>query len=123
VGEKDDLLKELQAQLDGLAKVVEIDTNLPGNMPDYLVTLNSLKKRIEAANKMDDLTGTQTGRTTVQKARKSSAAVARAQRKMNNMTPKQIDAAQKALNHRPPITDRRAAIEHTRKLNELGNDS
>jgi hypothetical protein len=119
VGDKDDLLKELQAQLDGLAKAVEIDTNLPKNMPDYLVTLDSLKGRIEAANKMPDdligsskspLVGTQTGRTS------------RAQRKMNNMTPKQMDAAAKALKERP-LPNRRAAVEHTRKLNESGNHS
>jgi hypothetical protein len=115
VGEKDDLLKELQAQLAGLRQQVEIDTELPENMDDYLVTLNSLKKRIVAANKMpDDLIGTRTP---------SSASVAKAQRKMHNMTPKQVNAAQKALGRRLPITDRRAAIEHTRKLNESGNNN
>jgi hypothetical protein len=120
---KEERLKVLNDQLDGLSKAVEADTNLPTNIEDYLVTLNSLKKRIEAANKMPDdpsknpnttgspLAGTQIGRTS------------RAQRKMNNMTPKQMDAAKKALNGRLPITDRRAAIEHTRKLNESSNDS
>jgi len=115
VGEKDDLLKELGAQLAGLRQQVEIDAELPENMSDYLVTLNSLKKKIVAANKMpDDLMGTRTP---------SSASVAKAQRKMHNMTPKQMDAAQKALGRRLPITDRRAAVEHTRKLNGRGNDS
>jgi hypothetical protein len=109
VGDKDDLQKELQAQLYGLSKTVEGDTDLRGDMSDYLVTLNSLKKRIEAANKMpDDLRGTQTGRT--------SASVA-------GVTPEQMNAAEKALNSRLPITDRRAAIEHTRKLNESRDDS
>jgi hypothetical protein len=108
---KEERLKVLNDQLDGLSKAVEADTNLPTNIEDYLVTLNSLKKRIEAANKMPD--GTQTGRTS------------RAQRKMNNMTPEQKDAAHKAMNPHiyPPMTDRRAAIQHTRKLNERGNDS
>jgi hypothetical protein len=115
----------LNEQLDGLSKAVEADRNLPTNIEDYLVTLNSLKKRIEAANKMPDdpsknpnttgspLVGTQTGRTS------------RAQRKMDNMTPEQKNAANMAMKPHvyPPMTDRRAAIQHTRKLNERGNDS
>ena len=110
----------LQEQLTGLATAVEKDDNLPANMEDYLVTLNSLKKRIETAKQSpDDLEvgGTMTGR--MSSKNPNVATLPR------NMTQEQMDAANRAMNPHthPPMTDRRAAIEHTRKLNELSNDS
>lgn len=107
---KNDLLKQLEEQLGGLAKSVEVDTDLPVNIADYNVTLNSLRKRIEKAHAMPD-----------------GAVVANPLDDINNMTPKQrASATMMAMNPHthPPMTDRRAAIEHThRKLNESGNNS
>ena len=110
----------LQEQLEGLAKAVERDTNLPANMEDYLVTLNSLRKRIKKAHKMPDLLmgGTQTGRMstktpnvqTLPKTGIDDTAIKAEQDKMNPPI-------------HPPKINRRAAIEHTRKLNELSNGS
>jgi hypothetical protein len=108
VGEEE--RKLVQEQLAGFAKSVASDENFEANKADHLVTFESLKKRLEEAK----LTGDPPAATNLDR---------RANRKMNNMTPKQMDAAKKALGGRLPITDRRAAIEHTRKLNELGNDS
>ena len=113
-------MKELKAQLDGLAMAVQSDENFPANKEDYLVTVNSLKKRLDKANKMPDdpvMSGTKTGRTSSKNPNFGSIP--------RNMTPKQRDAANKAMNPpiHPPMTNRRAAIEHTRKLNESGNDS
>ena len=105
---KNDLLKQLEDQLGGLAKAVAVDTNLPVNMADYNVTLNSLRKRLEKAHAMPD-----------------GSVIANPADDINNMTPKQRDAAKKLMNPHihPPITDRRAAIQHTRKLNESRDDS
>jgi hypothetical protein len=112
---KDDEIRLIQEQLAGLAKAVQSDLNFAVNKEDYLVTVNSLKNRLEKAKLTGDppMAGTQTGRTP------------RKQRKIDNMTPEQQEAATKAMNQfvRPPMTNRRAAIEHTRKLNESNNDS
>ncbi len=104
----------LQKQLAGLAKAVERDDDLPTNMEDYLVTLNSLKKRIETVNAEDlmgpvgpmGLGGTVTGRMSTKNPNLGS-----------------IPRTKAGETSRPPVTDRRAAIEHTRKLNAGINDS
>ncbi len=118
--ESEDELALLQEQLTGLAKAVEADDNLPANMEDYLVTLNSLKRRIEAAKQSSDdleIGGTMTGRTSSMNP--NVATVPR------TAIEEASDQAIKAMNPHlhPPKTDRRAAIEHTRKLNELSNGS
>ena len=122
----------LQDQLEGLAKTVAGDTNLPMNMEDYLVTLNSLKKRIKAALKVPDdlIGGTKTGRTSSRNPWMGSKPRTGS---IDDATPEEWDAASKAERERakaamnphthPPVTNRRAAIEHTRKLNELGDNS
>lgn len=116
----------VQEQLDGLSKAVESDTNLPMNMEDYLVTLNSLKKRIKKAYKMPDLLvgGTQTGRTSSH----NPLAHGGPRTRIDNATPEDFwtDASKKAgwgTPPEPPMPDRRAAIQHTRKLNESSNNS
>lgn len=114
-------LAELKEQLKGLAKAVESDTNLPANMEDYLVTLNSLNKRIKAAHKMPDalMGGTQTGRATTKNPIAHGGP--------RSATPEEFwtDAGRKAGwgTPEPPMPDRRAAIQHTRKLNESSNNS
>lgn len=114
-------LSLLQEQLNGLAKAVAGDIDLPTNMADYLVTLSSLKKRIEAAKKgpdPDGLIGTATGRSSsknpVHSVPRPSGAIG-----LDGPTgqdgPTVPDPVTKPIN-------RRAAIQHTRKLNESGND-
>ena len=117
----------LQEQLTGLATAVEKDDNLPTNMEDYLVTLNSLKKRIAAIKQSpDDLAvgGTMTGRmstktpnvATLPRTGIDDAAIKAELLRLHE---------QETMNPHihPPKTDRRAAIEHTRRLNELSNGS
>ena len=113
----------LQEQLTGLATAVEKDDNLPANMEDYLVTLNSLKKRIETAKQSpDDLEvgSTKTGRMPTKTPNLQTLP-------RTSIDDAFIKAAIEAETTNPRIhpskTDRRAAIEHTRKLNELSNDS
>lgn len=97
---KQELLKVLSDQLKGLGMMVESDSSLPLHIDDYNVTLNSLKKQIEAAHKMpDDLMGSSKNPNAQQVPR-----------------PKQNKTA-------VPIVNRRAAIEHTRKLNESLDNS
>lgn len=122
MGSKEELAL-LQKQLKGLAKAVESDINLPVNMEDYLVTLNSLKKRIMEIHKMPDylMGGTQTGRAT------SKNPIAHGgPRASIDDEGFWTDAGKKAgwgTPPKPPVPDRRAAIEHTRKLNESSNNS
>lgn len=103
---KEETLALLREQLDGLSTAVAGDKKFVQNQADYMVTLASLKKRIEEAHKIPDVLmgGTQTGRITSKNPSHSDPRIG---------TPAVV----------PPITDRRAAIQHTRKLNELGNDS
>ncbi len=118
--DKEETLQLVREQLDGLANAVANDKNFEVNKEDYQVTINSLRKRIVEAKKLTGeppMAGTKTGRMSSKNPNVATIP--------KNMTPKQRDAAFRAMNPRiyPPVTDRRAAIEHTRKLNELGNDS
>jgi len=116
VGDEEEL-SLLQEQLNGLAKAVEGDTNLPTNIADYLVTLNSLKKRMATANKVqepDELyAGTKTGRVS---SKNPVHSVAKPSYTVGPDGPTGPDLSE------PPPTNRRAAIAHTRKLNESGSD-
>ncbi len=118
---KEETLELLREQLDGLSTAVAGDEKFVQNQADYMVTLASLKKRIEEAHKMPDVLidpgskprgvavgGTQTGRVTPKNPLSHSDP--------RVGTPPVVPAVE-------PKTDRRAAIQHTRKLNELGNDS
>lgn len=107
----DEELKLLQDQLEGLSKAVASDENLPVNMNDYLVTLGSLKKRIEAANK--EPVGPVSAEQTPARKRFDDIAIKLAEEKAEELR----------LNPPIPIPNRRAAIQHTRKLNGLGDDS
>ncbi len=117
-------LSLLQEQLNGLFKTVESDTNLPVNIEDYLVTLNSLKKRIKEAYEMPYalVGGTQTGR--ISSKNPNLGAKPRTV-EWERMRGSEREAATAAMNPHtpPPVTNRRAAIEHTRKLNENSNNS
>jgi len=122
VGEKPNKFKYeralLQKQLEGLKKTVAADPDLRKNMEDHLVTLNSLKKRMERANRVpdpDDLVigGTSTGRI-------SSKTPNMAQVPRTDMEERMANMARKAKQKHRERPNRRAAIEHTRKLNESG---
>ncbi len=118
--DKEEILGLLREQLSSLAIAVESDENFATNKEDYLVTINSLKKRIVEAKKRtgeSPMAGTKTGRMSSRGPNFGSVP--------RNMTTKQRNAANKSMNPHihPPVTDRRAAIEHTRKLNESGNRS
>ena len=115
-------LELLQKQLAGLAKAVEDDQNLPANMEDYLVTLNSLKTRIATAKQPEEpddprVGGTMTGRMSSKNPNLHTLP--------RTAIEEASDQTVKAMNPHthPPVTDRRAAILHTRKLNELNNGS
>lgn len=117
MGSKEEL-SLLYDQLEGLAKAVASDPDYLVNKDDYLTTLNSLKNRIAIANRVPDtddllIGGTKTGRTSSMKPRPSIPWT-------GDPSWEEMQRANPAMN---PLTNRRAAIEHTRKLNELGDDS
>ncbi len=127
MGSKQDL-ERLQEQLDGLAKTVQADSNLPVNMADYLVTLNSLKERIEAAQQTPDDLGARPSRGWVRgtkTGRVSSKLTTGTPVSWDRMRGSERELAKAAMNPHtnPPVTDRRAAILHTRKLNESNDNS
>ncbi len=123
--DKEETLKLLSDQLDGLAKSVASDENFRTNRDDYNVTINSLRKRIVEAKKMtgepsteDPMTGTKTGRMSSKNPNFGSIPKTPSSFKKFRPTSAKLPQAKPK-----PVTDRRGAIEHTRKLNERGNNS
>jgi hypothetical protein len=114
---KEELLRLLREQLDGLAKSVESDKDFATNKEDYNVTIKSIRKRIAEANKLTGnppMASTKTGRWSSKNP--NTAQVPKTQPVPPNGPIKEVRPR-----HRKP--NRRAAIEHTRKLNESLNDS
>ena len=111
-------MKQLRDQLDGLAMTVKSDENFATNKEDYLVTVNSLKKRLDHAKKLPDdppMAGTKTGRTSSKNPNMSQVPKSNRVR-VTGMTATPNKTA-------VPVINRRAAIEHTRKLNESLDNS
>ena len=118
---KEEFLKRLSEKLDGLTQTVKNDSNLSANMADYNVTLNSLKKKILEAYKLpDEFRGrTKTGRMYTKTPN------------LHTMPKTKIPDAPDGITGmtgpdpevKVPMTDRRAAIEHTRQLNARSDNN
>ena len=117
---KDDM-QLIREQLDGLSKTVQSDENFKVNKADYLETLNSLKNRLMEAQKVpDSLMGTSTGRTSSKNP--NLHAIPRNNPGVLGPVGETGKTTGPAI-AKHPLPNRRAAIQHTRKLNERSNDS
>jgi len=99
-------LKKLREYLDILAEKVENENNA-ANMAEHVKTLNSLNKQIDEA----------VGRST------RPAHTFANDPNTGFFRTKDEHGFSTAPAEPVPVIDRRAAIQHTRKLNESGNDS